>query len=69
MKSDFSGFPCTVQLQGNGEGDFTSGTAAAVQSFYEQKSVDVLRDEDRKLCGSSLRWKWGEVARVELEGW
>ena len=59
---------CTVQLQGNGDGAFTSGTAATVQSFHEQKSVVVLRDEDRKLCGSSLRWKRGEVARVELEG-
>ena len=60
-----------VQLQENGEGAFTSGTAATVleQCFHEQKSVDVLRDEDRKLCGSSLRWKWGGVARVELEGW
>ena len=63
--------PCTVQLQGNGEGAFTSGTAATVleQSFHEQRSIDVLWDEDRKLCGSSLSWKWGEVAGVELEGW
>ena len=61
--------PCTVQLQGNGDGAFTSGTAAMVQSFHEQKSIVVLRDEDLKLCGSSLRWKQGEVARVELEGW
>ena len=61
--------PRTGQLQENGEGAFTSGTTATVQSFLEQKSVDVLRDEDHKLCGSSLRWKRGEVAGVELEGW
>ena len=63
--------PCTVQLQGYGDGAFTNGTAATVlkQSFHEQRSIDVLRDEDRKLCGSSLSWKWGEVAGVELEGW
>ena len=60
--------PRTVRLQENGEGAFTSGTTATVQGFHEQKSVVVLRDEDCKRCGSSLRWKRGEVARVELEG-
>ena len=60
--------PRTVRLQENGEGAFTSGTAASVQSFYEQKSVDVLRDEDCKPCGSSLLWKWGELVGVELDG-
>ena len=60
-----------VQLQGYRDGAFTSGTIATVlkQCFHEQKSVDVLRDKDHKLCGSSLSWKWGEVAGVELEGW
>ena len=61
--------PRTVRLQENGEGAFTSGTTATVQSFHEQKSVVVLRDEDCKRCGSSLRWKRGEVAGLELEGW
>ena len=58
-------------FRGYRDGAFTDGTAATVleQCFHEQKLVDVLWDEDRKLCGSSLSWEWGEVAGVELEGW
>ena len=61
MRFDFRGYR---------DGAFTDDTAATVleQCFHDQKSVDVLQDEDRKLCGSSLSWKWGEVAGVELGG-
>ena len=43
--------PCTVQLQGYGDGALMNSTSATVleQSFHERESDDVLRDEDRKL--------------------
>ena len=68
MKSDFRGsslYGSTSEVRGwcSHERYSSDGTGTKLP---RAGSDDVLRDEDRKLCGSSLSWKWGEVAGVEL---
>ena len=71
MKNDFNGsslYGSTSGVRGwcSLERYSSDGTGTKLP---RAESDDVLRDEDRKLCGSSLHWKWGEVAMVEQEGW
>ena len=60
MKNDFSGSSlCGSTSGGYRDGAFSDGTTATVleQCFHSQKSVDVLRDEERELVDHPLSWE------------